>query len=147
VATLNVLLYLPKENGGLALPALSTLYKQQQASRHIIFHTSQDDCVHFLEVNTRKHPRRKFCPASAVSDVHSNNTACNGTALKTKVSQQILEEDSAIHRAQLSSLRVQGQFFRTDSDLSYWAQAVPSLSDREQSFAYNAAIDTLPSNA
>ena len=39
------LLYLPKKDGGLGLPAMSTFYKQQQASRHILFSTSKDDCI------------------------------------------------------------------------------------------------------
>ena len=34
-----------------------------------------------------------------------------------------------------------------DCDLSYWSEAVSSLPDREMRFVYNAAIDTLPTNA
>ena len=34
-----------------------------------------------------------------------------------------------------------------DCDLSYWSEAVSSLPDCEIRFVYNAAIDTLPTNA
>ena len=39
------LLYLPLEDRGLALPALSNLYEQQQASRHVLLRTLRDNSV------------------------------------------------------------------------------------------------------
>ena len=116
--------YLPRADGGLALPALSTLYKQQQSSRHVIFRSSQDECVRFLEANTRYHHKGKFSAASVVSDVQSHNTASTKQQLKTQVSQHILAADSAVRREHLTSLRVQGQLFRMDNDLSYWSEAI-----------------------
>ena len=85
--------------------------------------------------------------ASVVSDVQSHNTASTKQQLKTQVSQRILAAGSAVHREHLTSLRVQGQLFRMDNDLSYWSEAISSLPDSEMRFAYNAAIDTLPTNA
>ena len=71
--------------------------------------------------------------------------------LITRVSQHILAEDSAVCREHLTSLRVHGQVFHMDCDLSYWSEAVSSLPDHEMRFnvemTYNAAIDTLPTNA
>ena len=141
------ILYLPKTDGGLALPALSTLYKQQQVSRHVIFRTSQDDCVRTLGVNTRKHHNHKFHPASVVSDVQADNITSTKRQLKTKVTQHVLAEDSTVCRTHLTSLRVQGKFLCMDGDLTYWSEAISSLPDREMRFAYNTAIDTLPTNA
>ena len=140
------ILNLPKADGGLALPALSTLYKQQQVSRHV-FRTSQDNCVRTLGVNTRKHHNHKFHPAAVVSDVQADNITSTKRQLKTKVTQHVLAEDSTVRRTHLTSLRVQGKFLRMDGNLAYWSEAVSSLPDREMRFAYNAAIDTLPTNA
>ena len=119
-------LYLPRADCGLALPALSTLYKQQQSSRHVIFRSSQDECVHFLEANTRYHYKGKFSVAFVVPDEQSHNTASTKQQLKTRVSQHILAEDSAVCREHLTSLRVHGQVFHMDCDLSYWSEAVSS---------------------
>ena len=58
------LLYLPKADGSLALPALSTFYKRQQPSRHVLFSTSMDNCVWYLEVKHRPTaPKRNFAPS------------------------------------------------------------------------------------
>ena len=78
-------LYLPRAEGGLALPALSTLYKQQQYSRHVIFRLPRDECVLFLEANTRCHHKGKFSVVSVVNNVQSHNTACSKQQLKPKV--------------------------------------------------------------
>ena len=141
-------LYLPREDGGLALPVLSTLYKQQQASRHVIFSTSRDDCIRSLQANqTRNHTKGNISPAVVVSNVQSKNITSTKRQLKSKVTQHILEEDSSARKSHLINLPVQGRFFDTDDDLSYWAEAVSTLPDREMKFAYNATIDTLPTNA
>jgi hypothetical protein len=93
-------LYLPREDGGLALPALTTLYKQQQASRHVIFTTSQDDCIRFLETKqTKSHPKGKFSPAAIVSDVQSENITSSKRQLKSIVSQRIIDEDSSVRKS------------------------------------------------
>lgn len=142
------MLYLPKEDGGLALPALSTLYKQQQASRHVVFSTSRDSCVRFLESNQTKVPSKaKFMPSVVVSSIQSDNIASTRRQLKAKVQQHILDGDSITRRTHLHGLQVQGRVFRKGTEFSYWAEVVSSLPDREMRFAYNAAIDTLPSNA
>lgn len=137
---------MPRAEGGLSLPVLSTLYKQQQSSRLVIFRSSRNECLRFLEANTIYHHKGKFSAISVVNDVQSHNTACSKQQLKAKVSQHILAEDYTVCREHLTKLRVQGQLFRMDCDLSYWSEAVSSLPDREMRFAYNAAFDTLPTD-
>ena len=138
------LLYLPKKDGGLALPALSTLYKQQQASRHVLLKYSSDISVRTLAAHDSRNAKNKFCPQTLVNRVQSGNTACSKRQLKSCVVHHILEDDSSTRRTHLTSLSVQGRVFCTDCDLTYWAEAVSSLPDREMRFACNAAIDTLP---
>ena len=59
----------------------------------------------------------------------------------------VSETDAATRKSHLLNLQVQGKIFKDDDDYSYWAEAVSSLPDREMRFAYNASIDTLPTNA
>ena len=141
------LLYLPREDGGLALPALSTLYNQQQASRHVLLRTSRDDSVRALAEKSTSTHKGKFCPPAVASEVQSHNITCSKRQLKTQVARHISDNDSAARQSHLASLSVQGRVFHMDCDLTYWAEAISSLPDREMRFAYNVAIDTLPSNA
>jgi hypothetical protein len=86
-------------------------------------------------------------PSTVVNTLQSENITSTKRQLKSKVKQHILNKDSATRKAHLNGLQVQGRVFRSDTDLSYWTEAASSLLDREMKFAYNAAIDTLPSNA
>ena len=139
------LLYLPKADGGLALPALSTFYKQQQASRQVLFSTSMDDCVRYLEVKHRPiAPKTNFAPSSVVYSTTCLHPSSNKIQLKSHIKRGISETDNSACKSHLISLPVQGRLYRNDSDYLYWADAVSSLSDREFRFAYNAAIETLP---
>ena len=51
------------------------------------------------------------------------------------------------NREHLTNLRVQGQLFHMDSDLSYWSVAISPLPDRDMRLAYIATIYTLITNA
>ena len=134
------LLYLPKKDGGLALPALSTgMYSSSTPVTSL--------CVPWQPMipgMLRTSSAYKLLSAE-YSLVYS--TACSKRQLKSCVVHHILEDDSSTCRTHFTSLSVQGRVFRTDCDLTYWAEAVSSLPDREMRFACNAAIDTLPSNA
>ena len=142
------LLYLPKEDGGLALPALSTFYKQQQASRHILFSTSKDECVRYLETQHSSNlSTGSFTPSSVVHQAICQHPSHTKSQLKSLVKRTISEADASTRKSHLLNLPVQGRMFQQDVDYSYWADAVSSLPDRELKFAYNAAIDTLPTNA
>ena len=142
------ILYLPKEDGGMALPALSTYYKQQRVSRHILFSTSSDDCVRFLEAKQADSlSKGNFSPSRVVNSIQSQNPSSTKRQLKTKAKQIVSESDAATRKSHLLNLQVQGKIFKDDVDYSYWAEAVSSLPDREMRFAYNASIDTLPTNA
>ena len=142
------LFHLPKEDGGWALPALSTFYKHQQASRHVLFSTSMDGCVRYLEVKHRPiAPKRNFAPSSVVHSTTCQHPSSNKLQLKSHVKRGISETYNSARKSYLISLPVQGRLFRNDSDYPYWAGAVSSLSDREFRFAYNTAIETLPTNA
>ena len=61
------LLYLSQNCGGLGLPALSSVHKRLQVSRHCQLLTSRDPCVRFIAENNLQeelnHSRAKFCPA------------------------------------------------------------------------------------
>ena len=143
------ILYLPKEDSGLALPVLSTLYKQQQASRHALFSTSSDGCVRFF-LEARKADsisRSSFSPARTVATIQAENSLCSRRHLKSKVKRGIADSDAANRKSHLLSLNVQGRIFQDDVDFSYWAEAVSSLPNRVMKFSYNAAINTLPTNA
>ena len=97
------MLYLPKKNGGLAIPALSTVYKQQQVSRYFIFSTSRDDCVQFLEAKQTKNWKHSFSSFTVVRDVQSKiPTNTKRRHIKSKATQQIISEDG-LHCAQVSS--------------------------------------------
>ena len=141
------LLYLPKADGGLALPALSTFYKQQQSSRHVLFSTSKDDCVRFLEVQQRcMTSKGQFAPSSFVYSATSHHPEYTKRQLKSHVKRAVSDPDHATRKSHLLGLSVQGKLFQRDDNYSYWSDAVSSLPDREMKFAYNAAIDTLPTN-
>ena len=142
------LLYLPKADGGLALPALSTFYKQQQASRHVLFSSSKDDCVRFLECKERsKATRGSFSPSEVVYSTMTQHPSCTKRQRKAHVKTAISDMDNLSRKDHLLSLPVQGRLFQKDDNYTYWSEAVSSLPDREMKFAYNAAIDTLPTNA
>ena len=142
------LLYLPKEDGGLGLPALSTFYKHQQASRHILFSTSTDDCVRFLEArHSSSAPKEGFSPSRVVQEVQSQHPTCTKAQLKAHAKKTISAADNDSNKSHLLGLRVQGKIFHDDADYTYWAVAVSSLPNREMKFAYNASIDTLPTNS
>ena len=112
-------LYLPKKNGGLQLPALTTLYKQQQASRCVLFKSSQDNTVRSLEANTRMRCKGRFCPTSIIQEVQNTSTASTKQQLKTKVSQHILDMDTTTRKTHLNNLKVQGRQLSKDTNLSY----------------------------
>ena len=142
------LLYLPEADSGLALPALSTFYKRQQVSRHVLFTSSKDDCVRFLECKERsKATRGSFSPSDVVYSTMSQHPACTKRQLKAHVKKAISDMDDSSRKDHLLSLPVQGRLFQKEDNYTYWSEAVSSLPDREMKFAYNAAIDTLPTNA
>ena len=88
------ILYLLREDGRMALPALSTYYKQQQVSRHILFSTSSDDCICFLEAKQADFlSKGNFSPSRVVNSIHA-------------VSESLEYQTTTENQSETNSLRV-----------------------------------------
>lgn len=98
-------LFLPRRDGGLDLPSLSSLYKHLQVSRQCQLLTSPDPCVRRIAENALQDElmarRKKFRPAVTVRDVMAENLDYTRRSLRMAVKKHVVEVDSKTRREQL----------------------------------------------
>ena len=143
-------LYLPKQDGGLNLPSVSSLYKCLQCSRQCQLLTSSDPTVRRiaednlqLEIVTQ---RKMFKPAVMVRDTMIDDPSFTRKTLRVAAKRKCREEDDTTRRDHLLSLPRQGELSRTATPASAkaWAEALVSLPPEPFKFASH---DTLPHNS
>jgi len=90
----------------------------------------------------------KFKPATTVQQVFSEEPGASRKSLVTRSKKCVQMVETAERLAHASSLKMQGQLFKTMEKLSaaIWVEAVLSLPSPHMKFALNAAQDTLPHN-
>ena len=143
-------LYLSSPSGGLGLPSISTMHKSLQATKLASLSQSRDHIVRDL---ASKHlaGHQHHLPAETVQDIVSFRSNSTKSQAKAAVKRKINNSDNHARFDQLSSLEMQGRYWRqgcTDNHtLDYWSKAVWSLPSSILSFALNAAKDTLPHNS
>ena len=146
-------LYLPKKNGGLGLPAISTVYKKQQASTASLILTSHDPVVqHAATLAIRREEdlcRPTHRPMLEVRDIWQTDPGANRKSLLKRAKAQVTECDSERRLEHARGLQHQGQLLRATDDktANIWSSAVLQLPPEVLSFSMNAAQDTLPHNA
>ena len=126
-------LYLPKQDGGLNLPSVSSLYKCLQCSRQCQMLTSSDPTVRRiaednlqLEIITQ---RKKFKPDVMVRDTMIDDPSFTRKTLRVAAKRKCREEDDTTRRDRLLSLPRQGELSCTATPASAkaWAEALISL--------------------
>lgn len=145
-------LFLPKSNGGLALPSLSTLYNKLAVSKAGQLLQSCDSTVRSLAISLKdkeEGARQQLKPFTYVSEIAENHPQLNKKKLVKTAKLLVTEDDSARRLAHSESLQQQGRILKetdgTAADL--WANAILSLPSDQFKFAMNAAPDTLPHNS
>ena len=147
------LLYLPQKEGGLTLPALSSLYKQLQVSRQCQILTSADPCVRRIAEKglqaEASAQRMKFRPAVVARDTMQEDPSCSRRALVAAAKKRVANDEKEARLTDLRNLPRQGHMIRstTPNTATIWAKAVQSLPEEPFKFVLNAAHDTLPHNA
>ena len=146
-------LYLSRQNGGLSLPAISTLYKKYQSSRQCKLLTSTDPTVRKLAEDHHRSEslltRKKFKPTEVVIDAMKEDPAYNRKTLKSVVKRTCNDGDEHVRKDHLCQLTRQGvmNWISTSSSAVVWAEALEGLPPETFKFALNASHDTLPHNA
>ena len=139
-------LYLPKQEGGLALPSISLLYKRLKVSQGALLLTSCDRITEQRAFRTLQEEetqvRPKFKPVTFCREIKSDDPGARRQTLAKRAKNAVTLEDATVRREHAESLIVQGQMMRTSTYASaIWATAVLSEALK---FALNAATDTLP---
>ena len=146
-------LFLPKSEGGLQLPLLSTIFKKLQCVKAASLMLSRDPLVrHLASQKTLAEAsavRKSFKPYSQIVEVMKEDPGANRKTITKQVKNAMVEADVQLHLQQCQSLVVQGQTLRQfrDRAASLWAQVVLTLPDHIMRFAMNSVTDTLPHNA
>ena len=145
-------LYLPKEEGGLALPPISLLYKRLKVSQGGLLLTSRDRVTQRLAHRTLQKEeaqvRVQFKPVTLCREVMVEDPGARRQTLAKRAKNAVMFEDAMERREYAESLPVQGQLMRVHSFASdIWATAVGGLGSEVLKFALNAATDTLPHNS
>ena len=146
-------LYLPKKNGGLELPSISTLYKKQCASVACQILTSRDPIVHHtstLEIRREADLNRPtHRPMIATRDIWKKDPSANKKSLTRRAKVAIMENDTERRLYHARGLEHEGQLLHATDDKAaeMWSSAVMQLPPQVLSFSMNAAQDTLPHNA
>ena len=147
------LLYLSRKQGGLEMPALSSLHKRLQVSRQCLLLTSPDPCVRFIaDKNLKKElstKRAKFRPATEVRETMCKDPSMTRRALVAVTKARVAKEDENTLLNKLWNLPKQGIMVRnfTSNAATIWSSAVGKLHQDALKFVLNAAVDTLPHNA
>ena len=145
--------YLPKSDGGLALPSLSLMYKKLKVSQAMLLLTSSDKVTE--EVSRRLiceeegNKQAWFQPMLQSREVMAAAPGAQRSVLSRRVKMLVSQEDAIARKAALADLPQQGEMLRDSSPLadSVWTDAVSGLESEEMRFALSAATDTLPHNS
>ena len=146
-------LYLPKLEGGLGLPAISTIYRKQQASVACLLLTSPDPVVqHTAKVAIRREEslcRPTHRPMLEVREIWKQEPNVSSKSLLKRAKTQIAVDDADRRLEHARSLPHQGQLLRAteSAEASKWSAAVLQLPPEVLRFSLNAAQDMLPHNA
>ena len=145
-------LFLPKANGGLDLPELTTLYKKLHAAKAASFMYSRDPMVRAIASHaTRQEERGKrtvFQPYKEVVEVMKRDPGASKQTITKAVKARVQAEDTTTRLNHSTGLVVQGQTVRNfkGKDADTWASVVLSLPEKIFKFALNSSTDTLPHN-
>ena len=145
-------LYLPKGEGGLALPSISLLYKRMKVSQSTLLLTSRDSVTRWIAHRSiqreKSQVRTLFKPVSFSRDVMKDDPGVRRQILTKRVKCAVSVEDAMARKKHMESLPVQGQMMRVGSYAAdIWATAVSRLGSEAMKFVLNAATDTLPTNS
>ena len=146
--------YIPRSEGGLQLPSISTLYKKLQASKHSQLVTSKDTTVrHLAEKNLEteiKSIRKIFKPSMEVQQTMVDDPSWSRKALLKAVKNRITYSDANRCKSELLALPVQGLLFTTITTIlathptKIWTDAIRSLPNECYKFVLNAAHALFP---
>ena len=148
--------YIPRSEGGLQLPSISTLYKKLQVSKHCQLLTSKDATVrHLAEKNLEtkiKSIRKIFKPSTEVQQTMVEDPSQSRKALLKAVKNKVAYSDASRHKSELLALPVQGLLFTiittpAKDPTKIWTDAIRSLPNECYKFVLTAAHDTLPHNS
>jgi len=145
-------LYLPKANGGLELPALTTVYKKLHAAKAASYMCSRDPAIR--EIATRETTREStlqrlsFHPFREVVSVMVEDPGATKKQVTTSVKAKVQAADNEARLSHCTSLTRQGQTARSfqGKGAEIWSNAIQTLPEALFKFALNAVTDTLPHN-
>ena len=146
-------LYLPKAKGGLGLPSLISLWKQQQVSRVCQFISSRDPVVRCiatqLTIKDEQKTRVKLKPMVVAREALVTDPGMGRRKLSKVARSMVSEDESANRFATMMSAEWRSEALRTveEEAAAEWASALERLSPFQLKFALNASQDTLPHNA
>ena len=106
-------LFLPKANGGLDLPELTTLYKKLHAANAVSYMYSRDPVVRFIAtqetLKEAKLKRPAFRPFQEVVEVMKDDPGATRKRITTQVKAKVQAADNEARLAHSAGLSVQGQ--------------------------------------
>jgi hypothetical protein len=140
-------LYLPKGEGGLALPPISLLYKRLKVSQSALLLTSWDSVTRQIANRSiqqeESRVRALFKPLSFTSDVMRDDPGVRRQTLAKRAKGAVSAEDTGMRKEHVESLPAQRQLMRPGSYAAdIWATVVGGLGSESMKFALNAATDT-----
>ena len=143
-------MYLPRQFGGLGLPAISTSYKASQVSKASQLLSSSDRCVQDLAYKKAEREsklvRGTFKPFSLARSILAQQPQLNKQQLIKTAKVTVTKRDHQQRLDHSKGLLKQGQTFNDDLEAALWADVVSKLPDSTMKFAHNAAQDCLPHN-
>ena len=145
-------LFLPKANGGLDLPELTTVYKKLHAAKAANSMCSRDSMVRGIAtqktLQERHQKRPAFHPYTQVVEAMKEDPGANRRTITRKVKARVQAEDTTTRLTHSTQLAVQGQTVRDfeGKDAEAWTSVVLSLPELTFKFALNSTTDTLPYN-
>ena len=145
-------LFLPKANGGLDLPALTTMYKKLHTAKAASHMCSRDPVVRSIAtqetLREAKLQRPAFRPFQEVVNVMKEDPGATRKKITTHVKAKVQAADNEARLTHCAGLKVQGQTVRSfqGKAADLWSTTVQSLPEHVFKFALNAVTNTLPHN-
>ena len=145
-------LFLPKSNGGLDLPDLTTLYHKLQVSKSARFMYSRDPVVRSIAtgetLRERQQTRATFKPFHTVVEAVKEDPGAGKATSTRKAKAQVQAANIASRLSHTTGLVIQEQTVSAfeGKDATTWSTVVLSLPETMFKFALNATTDTLPHN-
>ena len=146
-------LYLPRKNGGLNLPNITTLYKKVKVSIDCQLLMSRDPAtqqvarIQVLKEESQK--RSQFQPILMAREVIAAAPGARRQTILKRAKTLVLTKGVEKQLDHAKSLTKQGQLNELvdDEAAALWSEVVQKLPPEGLKFALNAAQDTLPHNA